>query len=56
MICEIFNLSKKPGWEKHCRHNNEKNDSKYGKTITGLEINCEVLCRIGQGGNACKCV
>jgi hypothetical protein len=35
---------------------NEKNDSKYGKTITGLEINCEVLCRIGQGGNACKCV
>ena len=50
-MCELFNLSGKKGWEKRCK----KTQSDYGKTIQGIEINCNVLCRIGQGGNACSC-
>lgn len=58
-MCNLFNLSKRPGWEKRCSSHDKTNSvsSSYGKSkaIEGIEINCNVLCRIGQGGNACKC-
>ena len=44
-------------WKNKCQINfqKEKKPVKSSLLAKNFEINCDVLCRIGQGGRACLC-
>ena len=56
-MCRLFGLSESLAWKDKCSNsvNNNRKVSNTKKFYGEFEINCDVLCRIGQGGKACLC-
>jgi hypothetical protein len=50
-------LSGNKKWKERCQKSvhKEKTSKDKSQLNDGFEINCEFLCRIGQGGKACLC-
>ena len=55
VMCRFF--GKKFLWNNKCQENFQKESmpTKSNNLAINFEINCDVLCRIGQGGRACSC-